>query len=223
MSVSDPASMPTRQMGDPAFRAEQWSRRFDPHIAPVNRFVDSLKDVDGRGWLPYVAPLHAGVDARLLTLLRDPGPATQQDVGSGFLCVQNADPTAEQLARAFDSVRIHPHEYLPWNAYPWYINRAPKAAERAAGAAVLDDLLRLLPDLAVVLLLGNEAKAVWRRLERQPGNSAGRLDLEVVSTYHPGRQALFHPDPEERQRRMHDRENAYRATAAALRRRGGPR
>ncbi|SDE69964.1 hypothetical protein SAMN05660485_01581 [Blastococcus fimeti] len=47
MSVSDPHSVPTRQMGEPAFRADQWRRRFDPHIAPVNHIVDSLKDVDG--------------------------------------------------------------------------------------------------------------------------------------------------------------------------------
>ncbi|WP_052762081.1 uracil-DNA glycosylase family protein [Jiangella alkaliphila] len=88
-------------MADPAFRAEQERGRYAPHVRPINEFVDTLRDQDGRGWMPHVAPLHGGVEARLLSLLRDPGPKTRDGVGSGFLCIENDDPTAELQDIAF--------------------------------------------------------------------------------------------------------------------------
>src|SRR5262245_22189911 len=71
-------------MAEPAFREAQFTSRYDAHAAPINRLVDSLRSSE-RGWLPYVAPMYGGVHARLLSLLRDPGPKTQADAGSGFL------------------------------------------------------------------------------------------------------------------------------------------
>jgi hypothetical protein len=82
-------------MRDAAFRQFQRDRRTDPHIAPINQLVARLQGYDGRGWLPEVAPMHGGVDARILSVLRDPGPMTREGSGSGFLCVENDDPTAE--------------------------------------------------------------------------------------------------------------------------------
>jgi hypothetical protein len=213
--AADP--IPSQLMRQAAFRRLQWEHRFDEHIAPINRLVDSLRDADGRGWMPYVAPLHDGVSSRMLSLLRDPGPATQQKTGSGFLCIQNADPTAEAQVRAFAAVGIEATDFLPWNAYPWYINRAPRGAELEAGVAVLADVVQLLPDMAVVLLQGRDAQAAWRRLGRSWPELAARRGLTVLSTFHPGRQALFHPEPAERKRRAQHRKDTYRATAGALR------
>jgi hypothetical protein len=208
--------VPSRLMRQARFRQQQWEHRFDGHVEPINRLVNDLRDADGRGWMPYVAPLHGGVSSGVLSLLRDPGPATQQNTGSGFLCIQNDDPTAQRQVEAFAAVGIQARDLLPWNAYPWYINRAPRAPELAAGVAVLKQVVQLLPDLAVVLLQGRDAQAAWRRLDRQyPGMPAGR-GLTVLSTFHPGRQALFHPDPDERRRRIQHREDTYRATAKVL-------
>ncbi|MFF1876509.1 uracil-DNA glycosylase [Leifsonia sp. NPDC058230] len=151
-------------MADPTFRAEQHATAHTaPHIAPINRFVDSVRDRDGRGWAPYVAPLHAGVDARVLSILRDPGPATQDGLGSGFLAIENDDPTAERQMLLFESARITPRQVLPWNAYPWYFNRQPTASELDAGAEVIIELLELLPDLRVVMLQGRDAGPDGRR------------------------------------------------------------
>ena len=60
----------------------------------------------GRGWMPYVAPCHGGVDARVLSVLRDPGPKTAEQGGSGFLCIDNDDPTAARQVEAFAAVGI---------------------------------------------------------------------------------------------------------------------
>lgn len=123
-----------RQMADPAFHADQTARAFTaPHIAPINAFVDSIRDRDGRGWVPYVPPLHGGIDARVISILRDPGPATQIGTGSGFISVENDDPTAERMAQLFDRYGIPVRTVLPWNAYPSYIDAAPSAQQSKAG------------------------------------------------------------------------------------------
>jgi len=72
-----------RQMREEAFRIEQEQGRYAPHVRPVNEMVDALRDQDGRGWMPHVAPWHGGVEARVLSILRDPGPKTQEGAGSG--------------------------------------------------------------------------------------------------------------------------------------------
>jgi hypothetical protein len=71
-----------RRMSDVEFRLRQYQRRYDPHVKPINELVDRLRDPQGRGWVPYIAPVHGGVDSWILSILRDPGPATQDGVGS---------------------------------------------------------------------------------------------------------------------------------------------
>lgn len=48
-----------RRMRDEAFRLAQERERYAPHVRPVNEMVDALREPEGRGWIPYVAPLHA--------------------------------------------------------------------------------------------------------------------------------------------------------------------
>lgn len=197
--------MTHRRMADPVFRAEQRAALHDARTAPITTFVDDLRA--GGRWAPYVAPLHGGVDARVLSILRDPGPMTADAGGSGMLCVENDDPTAEMQATMFDAAGIDPAEVIPWNAYPWYINRKPNAGEMREGGRVIADLSALLPRLAVVLLQGRDAQRGWGIATALDLGLASR-PLNVVATYHPGRQALFHPDPAERARRAADRRGA---------------
>lgn len=202
-----------RSMARSDFRSQQEERRLDPHIAPINELVDRLRDRDGRGWLPEVAPLHGGVHARLLSILRDPGPATQAGTGSGFLCVENDDPTAERQAELFKDYGIEVSDVLPWNAYPWYINRAPNAAELDAGAEVLCELIPMLTALRVVLLQGAHAADAWKRAcKRQPALA----QIPSVESIHPGRQALWTPDPKVREARLQKQRDAYTKVAAIL-------
>lgn len=204
-----------RQKADPAFHADQATRALTaPHVAPINAFVDSIRDRDGRGWAPYVPPHHGGVDARVISILRDPGPATRLGTGSGFISVENDDPTAERMARLFDRFGIPSRVVLPWNAYPWYINAAPNTAQSKAGALVLLELLELTPEIDVVLLQGRDAEKAWRRAVALEPRLERRFS--VHATIHPGRQALFHPDPAERQRRVSHQEHTFELTAGQL-------
>lgn len=202
-------------MRDPEFRRAQWERRYDAHIAPINRYVDELRAA-GRGWAPYVAPLHGGIGARVLSVLRDPGPGTQHDTGSGFLCTENDDPAAELQCDLLDRAGLVPGDLLPWNAYPWYINAPPTTAQLHAGLATVVRLLELAPSMTVLLLQGGEAKRSGRLLARHHSELMARRRITVIETYHPARSALRTPDPAERQRRIDRRVEAFHEVAAAL-------
>lgn len=207
----------TRLMSEPDFRAVQAAgARSAPHIKPINAFIESIRGQDGRGWAPLTPPHHGGVDAKVLSVLRDPGPATRDGEGSGFISVENDDPTAERQALLFKQNGISSRDVLPWNAYPWYINAAPNAEQSAAGAHVLIDLLELLPDLQVVLLQGRDAERSWKRAVKLSPRLGVTEHLTVLATIHPGRQALFHPDKDERERRITHQEQTFRAVASVL-------
>ena len=194
-------------------REAQVKALYDAHIADVNRLVDDLRSC-GRGAIPYVAPTCGGVHARLLSLLRDPGPKTQEDGGSGFISIENDDPTAEALCKHLLSVRIAAHDIVLWNAYPWYINRRPKAHELDVGVDPLLRLLRVLPKLKVVMLHGLSAQDGWKRLLRDHPDVIGKY--EVIPTYHTSRQAFCHPDPQVRDQRRNHLQTAFVTAARTL-------
>jgi hypothetical protein len=201
-------------MRDPHYRQQQWDGRRVPHIAPVNALVDDLMASPGRAGVPYVAPIYGGVDARVLFIARDPGPMTQRETGgSGFLSLENDDASAERFATLLEQSGIPVAETLPWNAYPWYINRQPRAAELEDGVEPLRRLLGLLPKLQMVVLLGRSAQDGWKRLARRYPDLARRL--EVVSTYHTSNQAFIGP-PEVRAERLAALREALARTARIL-------
>jgi hypothetical protein len=205
-----------RRMREAGFREDQWTRRYEPHVAPINRFVDELCTQREES-VPYVAPMYGGVNARLLSVLRDPGPMTQEvNRGSGFLCMENDDASAALIHDLFSSAGIDATHVVPWNAYPWYINRAPKAAELERGAVVLALLLDLIPKIRVVMLHGGSARDGWKRLTRNRPNLVRERDLTVIETYHTSRQAFWHRDPSVREHRKLELRRSFGAAAICL-------
>ena len=161
--------------------------------------------------------MYGGVNARLLSVLRDPGPKTQRaNGGSGFLCMENDDATAEAIGKLFADAGIDAGDIVPWNAYPWYINRAPKAAELEDGVAPLSRIIDLLPKLRVVMLHGGSAHDGWSRLTRQYPQIVADRELLVIKTYHPSRQAFWHPEPLEREARKKKLREAFQEAAQYL-------
>ena len=194
-------------MRDPAFVRSQLEGLRLLHVAPINALVDELRGW-GRGWVPYVAPIYGGVDARMLSVLRDPGRGTNDaSDGSGFLCLENDDATAEQFANLLDEAGISPAEMVPWNAYPWFINRRPKTGELDAGIEPLRRLVELLPRLRVVMLNGTDAQTAWRRFARRHAGTV--QSLVVIATYHTSRQALWTSDPAVREERLRKLRGAF--------------
>lgn len=202
-------------MADRAFREDQWVHRYDAHVAPINRLVDSICRGE-LGWVPYVAPMYGGINARLLSILRDPGPKTQKEEGSGFLSMENDDATAAAMSEHFGSVGISADEVVPWNVFPWYINRAPSSAEIQSGLEPLRELIRLLPRLRVVMLHGGSAHAGWKQFGRRYAESIQGRAIHVIQTYHTSRQAFWHPDPEVREKRKAHLRQAFAKAAQHL-------
>jgi hypothetical protein len=210
--------MARRMKKEDGFRDKQWQQRYDAHIAPINQFVDELRRISGRDSVPYVAPMYGGVNARLLSVLRDPGPKTQRaNGGSGFLCMENDDASAEAISELFAKVEIDASDIVPWNVYPWYINRAPRAAELEAGVAPLSRIIDLLPKLRVVMLHGGSAHDGWSRLTRQHPKIVAERELHVIKTYHTSRQAFWHPDRSVREARKKKLREAFQEAAQHLR------
>lgn len=204
----------SRRMADSEFRNEQWQHRYDEHIAQINGFVDELCR---NSWVPYVAPMYGGVNAILLSVLSDPGPKTKKDGGSGFLCMENDDPTAERISKLFGNAGIDACDVLPWNVYPWYINRKPKPIEIKDGIEHLKHIIDLLPALRVVMLHGRDAQNGWKKLTRYYPNLDNVRGLYVIETYHPSPQAFRHPDQGERERRHEHLCKAFHEASRYLR------
>jgi hypothetical protein len=188
-------------MKDPEFRRSQEESTWLPHVAPINSLVDELRH-QGRGWVPYVAPIYGGIDAKMLSILKAPGPMTDAArSGSGFLCLENDDATAERFATLLAGAGLAPAVMTPWNAYPWGNDRKLNAAELTAGLDPLSKLLRLLPRVRVVMLNGGEAQYLWKKLTAaQPETAAA---YNVLSTFHTGNQAFICPREEREERMAH--------------------
>jgi hypothetical protein len=184
----------------------------EARVAPISRFVAQLQNRDGRGWLPDVPPT-CGVDAKVLSVLRDPGKYT---LTSGVLSAENRDPTTTAQRALFELVS--PRDALPWNAHPWYrnITGALRTHGLDTGAEVLADRIDLLPRLRVVLLQGNDAFAAWERVVRSRPRLVEERGIEVLRCFHPSPQALITSNASERQARKLNRQRAYERVAEVL-------
>lgn len=214
-----------RRMADPEFQKQQWEDRKKSHIAPFNRLVDELCN-DGR--MPYIAPIYGGVNAKMLSILRDPGPMTQlKNNGSGMLCLENDDATAERMCELIAEAGIDATEMMPWNAFPWYIQPttnpsggsklpAPNAAQLNAGIAPLKRLIDLLPMLQVVILHGGTAHNCWKKFTQKHPNIVEERKIYVIETYHTSRQAFRHPDEKVREARKQHLQDSLRKAASIL-------
>jgi hypothetical protein len=68
-----------RRMKVPELWRDYLAGVYEPLVEAVNCLVDDLREAEppsGRGWVPYIAPVQCGSRARILGILRDPGPGT---------------------------------------------------------------------------------------------------------------------------------------------------
>lgn len=112
-----------RRMRDKDFRDDQWARRYTGKVERIIRFIDELGAKDDASHPPYIPPMCGGVDALALSISRNPGPKAGGTKGSGFLSIENDDPSAERMGQFFEEAGIGYAEVVPWNAYPWNATR----------------------------------------------------------------------------------------------------
>jgi len=181
---------------DSAFLAAKQARWWEPHVAPINQFVDQIHAEIAREWadqhgdeappvfVPYVDPDSGGVLAKVLLLLESPsGPAA---LGSRMLSADNDDGTAMNVWSGYANSGM-PRTYgLHWNAVPWYTgdgktNKNVNDAQVDRARRYLNQLLDLAPDVRVVLALGRPAQDSIAKVE-QDLRARG---IEVVHAPHP--------------------------------------
>ncbi|TWS22240.1 hypothetical protein FK268_20955 [Tsukamurella sputi] len=211
---------------DATYREDLYRRRYDPHVRPVNELVDRLREERDGAFVPYVAPTYGGVNARLLALLQDPGPKTRADShdGSGMLCIENADPTAERYKTLLAEAGIDVSDIQAWNSFPWqptttvrrgHRTLAPTEEDVRHATDALARLVALLPRLRVVLLHGVQAKAAWPRLQQAyPELAAG---VRVIDSWHPLAANPAYKSPAQVEKYAREIEESFTAAARHLR------
>ncbi|MDU0290907.1 uracil-DNA glycosylase [Saccharothrix longispora] len=129
-----------------------------PHMAKLTEFAQRIateRKVD----VPLFDPASGGTGSKVLLLLESPDPGA---VRSGINSLDNDDPTAANGFTAVAESGLSRKVCLAWNVVPWHLNgRSPTPAELRGAVPYLVDLLRLLPDLKAVVVLGRPAGTGW--------------------------------------------------------------
>ncbi len=131
-----------------------------PHMAPLTAYAAKLRQ-GGAGEVPDFDPLDGGIDARVLFLFEKPGPMTAESgkrPGSGFISRNNDNCTAEATFHFMRQAGIPRKLTVIWNVIPWWNGtRKVTARELHQGAECVEQLLKLLPALSAVVMVGRSA------------------------------------------------------------------
>lgn len=143
-------------MSDAAHRKAQRQRLYEDHIAPITRFVDRLRLRHGDG-VPYVDPDCGGTEAKLLFVLRRPGPRAAE---TQFLSGGNPDQTARNHLNALAEIGVPYDATMMWNIVPWYgpVGDPFGTGDLELGTKYLSELLAILPQVRSVLFVGRDAQ-----------------------------------------------------------------
>ncbi|MEP6755237.1 MAG: uracil-DNA glycosylase [Chthonomonadales bacterium] len=202
-------------MKSPEYKHDQWLARYSPGIEPINRFVDEIYGANGLN-IPYVAPIYGGVNARMLNILRDPGPQAGGDKGSGFISMENNDPTAARLYELCENSGLKSSDLMLWNIFPWYINEKPTKVQLTEGLEPLKHILEMLPNLRVIMLHGVDAQRGWKMFEEAFPSYALEREIVVIPTFHTSSQAFIHRDPAVRLAKLQKLRDDFKRAAAIL-------
>lgn len=168
----------------------------EPSHVPLTAYVQHLRErLQHRGLdLPDLDPVGGGTQARILCLLEAPGgKAVGGRGGSGFVSMDNNDQTAQTVFQMTRQAGVDRASLLLWNIVPWYVGdeervRGVRPDEVEEGREHLRELMKLLPELRVVITLGRPAALGWSTL------APAYPQVTTLTTWHPSGQALnAHP------------------------------
>jgi uracil-DNA glycosylase len=121
------------------------------------------------------------VEAQVLFLLESPGPQVSKTM---FVSADNPDGTAENMSCLLKLAGLSREKILLWNIFPWQLSAqsvvTPSEKDLREAAPATRELLTLLPELKVIVLVGNRAKEGWEHvgLKIEPGT-------EILHCPHP--------------------------------------
>ena len=145
----------------------------------LDAYVKELRD-SKEEWIPEFSPHDGRTQARVLFLLRDPGNSGAAKTRVVDRC--NPGPTAKNFREANEKADLNRRLTVSWNAVPWPVRENSTFGlqlEEVRRGEWLVKLLRLLPQLHAVVLLGGDAHKLT------PDLYAIRPDLHVLHGPHP--------------------------------------
>lgn len=161
--------------------ADRLAQLQEPHVKPLTAFVETLRSEVGCPLIPYFDPWDGGINAECLFLLEAPGGNA---VASGFISRNNNDETAKNFFILNREAGLPRERTITWNIIPWYIGtetkiRAANNKDIADGIPHLLSLLKLLPKLRVVVLLGRKAE------QAESYFSSMKPEMKIFRSPHP--------------------------------------
>ena len=150
------------RLRDPQERERRRANLALPHVAPLTALVEDIRRRERLNEdVPYLDPDDGGVNARVLFLLKAPGPGA---VESGFVSHSNPDQSARNFSELLEEAGIPREETVTWNLVPWALRdrsgnvRPVSAADEEDAQPYLQRLFTLLPKVQVVVLMGQSAR-----------------------------------------------------------------
>ncbi|HEY8295752.1 MAG TPA: uracil-DNA glycosylase [Micrococcaceae bacterium] len=154
------------------------SRLYEPNVAAVNEFCDSLRALKPGTVVPYIDPVHDVDECRIISLHSNLGAAHP----SGFVTAGDDDATARLLGVHFQ-LGLRPEYLLPWNTYPWFTpgeaNGKLTPEQLSAGLKPLLRMLALVPRASVIVAHGTEANRLAQMLLKTENPLIWRRGLKV--------------------------------------------
>lgn len=183
LSNDGPRTDRPRTNGDPAEVARKLALLDKQHVKPLSGFVRRLRaERGGDESIPWFDPTEAGTGARILILLEAPGRRATAGQGSGFISPDNNDGSAQNMWKLLQAAGVNRRrEIVAWNVIPWYIGsvsrvRGARPEDIHEAHEALIRLVRLLPDVRVVVLLGKAAADAWELVG---------VDMPAIRAPHP--------------------------------------
>lgn len=143
-------------MATETHREQLWNRRYEPNVAAVNEYCDSLRDLKPDSAVAYIDPMHDVDECRIVSLYSNIGTAD----GSGFLTAGDEEAAARLLGVQWQ-IGLRPQFIMPWNVYPWFSPNEPNGKltteQIAAGLKPLLRFLTLVPRASAIVAHGTEA------------------------------------------------------------------
>ena len=154
---------------------------------PLVRFVNKIRAEHPGRDVPNFDPDNGNETAKYLFVLEAPGPKAIQ---TGYISFDNPDRTAKNFRDQLNQAQINRNEIAVWNIVPWYVGneaktriRAVQSTEIAVGTGYLLQLLKQLPDLRCIVLVGGAARKAHVSL-------SAATAVRILSCHHPSPQAM---------------------------------
>ena len=171
-----------KTLGDQKNIQERLSMLYNNNVRDLTEYVKDLRDryrLDKE--IPYFDPFDGGVFAKSLFILEAPGPNA---VKSGFISRNNPDETAKNVFELLNELEILRADTVLWNIVPWYIGSGDKIrpANRndiEEGYKCLDELIRILKYIKVIVLVGLKAQKIEKHIINRYDN------IKIIKTFHP--------------------------------------